>query len=385
MMRLRRAFGLAGPASLLAFFLLPAALAQADRTAPPAATWWRPWRGVNVDCTVSDDDLAALAALGVEVVRVNFSKLPLMRKDPPHVLDGEALDRLDEVLRDAGSHGLGVILDPHTFPGTSRNVTIMPRDPFWREPVWHDLAVTLWGALARRLAGVGEVLVAYDLANEPNTPDLAERAAPRSWNVLARRMVAEIRKYDRTRPLLVEPPAGRDRSGHWIDQAEGLAFLDPPDDPFLVYSPHIYAPREFTHQGAVGLELGVDYPGVVDGQFWSIGRLEEVLRPIDEFQACHRAPVFIGEFGASRVSGPAGERYLADLIDLFTTRGWGWCLHAFRSAAIWDPELPPDPSVHRLPGRGRTPLGTPRMRKLGEAMRTPPWLPLAPPWAPGPD
>ena len=67
----------------------------------------------------------------------------------------------------------------------------------------------------------------------------------------------------------------------------------------------------------------------------------------------------IGEFSATRLAGPDGDRYVQDLVETFEKERWDWNYHEYRGSVHWDAEMPVG-SIDILP-RDTT---TPRMRML---------------------
>lgn len=333
---------------------------------PGFASTWGPYRGVTAQMNITEQDIADIAALGGNLLRLGFAKQPLMRKEPPYDFDEDAFAKLDRILDWCELHGIRVVIDPHTVPGTAKNTTILPSDELWKDYRWHELAVRLWAEIAKRERHRGAVLAAYDLLNEPGVPTGFPESGLGSWNELAQKLIAAVRRFDPDRPLIIEPPIGRpSRFEELIDRITGMKYLAPPSDPHLVYSPHMYLPREFTHQGVRrDLPMGVQYPGIIDGIFWDKARLRQALEPARAFQKMFNVPIYIGEFSAARWTGDSGIRYLHDLIDLFEEFGWSWTYHAWREAPVWDAEIAGFGENDRL----RT-NDAPRLRLLREAFR----------------
>lgn len=333
---------------------------------PGLASTWGPYRGMTAQLNMTEQDIADFAALGGNLLRVGFARQPLMRKEPPYDFDEGAFAKLDRILDWCEIHGVRVVIDPHTVPGTARNITTVPGDDLWKDYRWHELAVRLWAEVAKREHHRGAVLAAYNLLNEPGVPTGFPESGPGSWNELAQKLIAAVRRFDPDRPLIVEPPIGRpSRFEGLIDRLEGMKYLAPPSDPHLVYSPHMYLPREFTHQGVVkNLPMGMQYPGMIDGVFWDKARLRQALEPARTFQKKFNVPIYIGEFSAARWTGDSGIRYLHDLIDLFEEYGWSWTYHAWREAPVWDAEIAGPDENDRL----RT-SDAPRLQLLREAFR----------------
>jgi hypothetical protein len=231
--------------------------------------------------------------------------------------------------------------------------------------------VETWRRLAREFKGRPEI-IGYDLLNEPSILADAPAGSPGDWNFLVKRLIKVIRSEDPDTPIVIEPPVVM-RAGRRVhDRISGLAYLSLDwGDARVVYSPHVYEPHDYTHQGLKNRPFGLTYPGYGTKErgpggtwrdvTWSRAELERVLAPAADFARDHRAVIFIGEFSANRLA-PGGDRYVRDLLSLFEQYGFSWAYHSFREAAVWDSELGAD-------ARNRTPLpDAPRAKLLRETM-----------------
>lgn len=97
------------------------------------------------------------------------------------------------------------------------------------------------------------------------------------------RIIEAIREVDAHTWIIYEPGPG----GMWSN----FIGLEPFDDPKVIYSCHFYIPHTYTHQGvwASSLEeaekqIGIEYPGRIDGKLYSRRLLESELWPVVYFQ-----------------------------------------------------------------------------------------------------
>jgi endoglucanase len=322
-------------------FLFAVLLAWQPCLAAEAPFTWGPYRGFTGKTTLSEKDIAELAATGATLLRATAATRPLMNAEPPYDINMENVALLDAVIDACAKHGLKVVIDPHTTPGTSTPYTTRASDPLWNDYYWHGHLVRQWAFIAERYRNRGDVVVGYDLFNEPFLPgDMATTTSepgPGNWNELIGRLVHTVRHYDTNMPLIIETAGGYEPGGAYINRLAGLQFLQLPPDTRLVLSPHVYDPGRFTHQGVLGFPTGLRYP--VGGQKgWNAERLAEALRPFEEFSLRTGVPVFVGEFSASLHGGDDADRYVADLINLFNAKGWSWVYHSWRDAPPWDAE-----------------------------------------------
>jgi aryl-phospho-beta-D-glucosidase BglC (GH1 family) len=299
-------------------------------TAGTNAASWGPYRGADTRPTISEDDVRDFAALGGNLLRVTMNSRPLTDKTTPYGFNEENFALLDRLVDACEKHGVRLVIDPHTTPGTAQTTTTSPNDSFWSDFAWHERLIRLWEKIAARYAKRGEVIAGYDLLNEPALPDGGARDTPADWNLLVRKLVKSIRAVDRTHAIIIEPPTLRMPDGRRRNRLEGLEYLEAPPDGNVVYSPHMYEPHEFTHQGVQGRPEPAPYPGRE--------RTETALEPVVRFQEKRKAPIFIGEFSAPRWTGEGGNQYIRDVIEICEKHGWSWAYHAWREWEGWDAE-----------------------------------------------
>lgn len=275
---------------------------------------------------------------GANLIRLIFANRPLVNKNPPYDFNEESFKDLERVIAWCKENNVYVVIDPHTTPGTRDGSTIYPDDEFWKDAKWQEHLIKLWIRIANEYKDKGDVIAGYDLLNEPAVPhtDLA------LWNNLVADLTKAIRKTGDQHTIIVEACGSRAPNGSYVDRIASLNKLVLPDDPNIVMSAHFYSPFAFTHQGIAGNPvLTTSYPGMISGVNWNKDRISQELQPIRDFiKRYPNVPVYIGEFSAARIAGPAGDVYLKDLIDVMEAEKWGWTYHAFREHPAWDPEMP---------------------------------------------
>jgi endoglucanase len=291
-------------------------------------------------------DEAGLQVLG-QKWNANLVRWGIFRTGPvPDPLDLDAyqqwlqseLKRLDAALPLCEKYGLLVVVDLHSPPGGHLSVAGYAGSDhgLFTDAACQRKFVEVWQEIARKYKNV-KTIWAYDLANEPVEPPAAERRA--DWQELAERAARAIRVIDPKRTIIVEPVDG--------NVPKAFEQLRPLTVPNVVYSPHMYLPFEFTHQGTFGRPAGYRYPGEIAGKIWGKAELEAALQPAIDFQQKFGVPMYVGEFGAVRWA-PDGSacRYLRDLIDIFEAHGWDWTYHSFREWDGWSAEHGSDPNDH---------------------------------------
>ena len=316
-----------------------AALALAGTAAASSAErQWGPFRGADSPPTLTEEDVRDFAALGGNLLRIVNNSRPLMHKQAPYDLDEDNFALLDRVIGYCEKYQVRVVIDPHTTPGTERTTTTRPTDAFWSDFAVQQHLIRLWNHIAHRYGARGEVIAAYDLLNEPALPNGGAAGTPADWNLLVRKLIKTIRAADKTHTIVIEPPTIRTPEGKTINRLMSMSYLEPPPDPNVVYSPHMYEPGEFTHQGVEGRPEPFAYPGAIKGREWNRQTVEETLQPVVDFQRKHGVPIFMGEFSAPRWRGEDANRYLRDVIEVCEAHGWSWAYHAYREWEGWDAE-----------------------------------------------
>jgi aryl-phospho-beta-D-glucosidase BglC (GH1 family) len=318
--------------------LFPLLLAGAASPAPVRPSWG-PYRGADTKPTITEEDVRDFASFGGNLLRVTSNPRPLMRKEPPFEIDEANFALLDKLIDAGEKHGVAIVIDPHTTPGTQATTTTGPKDLLWSDFSWHDHLIRLWDNIARRYKDRGKVIAGYDLLNEPSIPNGGAAGTPADWNLLVRKLVKTIRTVDKSHTIIIEPPTIRMADGKYLNRLLGMEYLEAPPDDNVVYSPHMYEPHEFTHQGVQGRPEPVPYPGEIRGKRWDRATIEETLAPVVAFQQKVKAPIFMGEFSAPRWKSEEANRYLRDVIEVCERNGWSWAYHAYRESEIWDAEM----------------------------------------------
>ena len=304
----------------------------------------------------TEADFQDLAATGANVVRVSVQLRKCkgcQRYETPEA-DTRYVER---ILARGERHGFRVVVTLLATPWGDQS-------DYWESDSLKSDIVEKWGQLAKRLKGFA-ALQAYDLINEPVVPGvlpgvLPVRTPQAQWHELAVAIALKLRAVDPNTPLMLEPAP-------WGLPSSFKGTL-PMDMPGLVYSFHLYAPHEFTHQGLPGYPASLDYPG----NGWDKARLAQAMEEARLFAAKHKAPMFIGEFSCVRWA-PAGScpRYLADAISLFEAQRWGWTYHCWRCYQGWDAEVheavPKEQRAGHLPEHRRA--DSPSLRVLKKSMQ----------------
>ncbi len=287
---------------------------------------------------VSDADLKALKAAGLDHVRLSVSPSILFNVDHSHKMNGELLSSLMSALDRIQAAGLNVVLDLHPVGGEKASLLA--------EPQKGDIAAD-WAALTKSLKDRSSDTLAFEVLNEPDP------AGGDAWWNLQGVVLASIRNVDKHRIVIVS-------GGNWSG-IDDLVQHQPYADSLVVYTIHYYAPILFTHQGAdwswniAERVAALGWPeasvqgenaanaatqdqearGFVRGQIsdgsftsqWMDQQFDKLMR---WQQQNHVGSIYVGEFGVYAKAAPhdARLRWIAAVREGCENRNWGW--------ALWD-------------------------------------------------
>lgn len=279
--------------------------------------FYRPDPAVEAVRPLTDEDFAAMAAQGFNVVRLGMSWSAL---EPTRgELDAAYVDEIVAAVDSASDHGLYVVLDMHQDSwwneGTAEGTPCRPgTDPMWGydgAPEWATITdgaprcqfqgrdispasdrafqhfyfdtdgvqsalVDTWAKLAAIFRD-DEAIAGYDLLNEPGFGETAPVTTSHLLGRFYERAISAIRAEGADQIVFIEP------SILW----SGLGFDSGPrhgfsDDANLVYSPHLYA-ESITMDRSLGLPPIVS----MDRQF------DLALRAAEAYGM----PLWSGEYG----------------------------------------------------------------------------------------
>lgn len=325
----------------------------------PAQLWEKGFGGVNMPAEpASELDFAAAASYGVGVIRIgalcDASDLSYLldlesndtEDDKQHLLS--VIPRLKRTIQKAALVGLKVILTMADLPGCPFHSSKGSIFSFWNYSPCRIRAAKFWGMLAESLVGVKNLIMGYDLINEPYTPEDKNvdyfndtpNAYKEELNHFYKLALEEIRKHDKDTMVIVKTT--------WFASPRTIDMLTPLPDSNIVYSIHVYVPPQLTFPRKFKSfqDLTISYPGpvpkwkryiqeqvVIDFQYLYNLLSETVCR----WQLKHSIPsnrILVAEFGICR-EVPGSQQYLTDLVRIFTEFKWSWLLFSFRDEE-WD-------------------------------------------------
>lgn len=286
------------------------------------------------------DELAGLAAMGLDHVRLPFDPLACgWNPAEPDVLP--FLPDLAQAVQAINNAGLTVLLDMHLQP---EHKLILES-----EPAYEPILAGLWGRLAQAAAVLPQEALVYELLNEPQYyGDNASR-----WPAFQRQLLAAVRAHDTTHAVLL---CGAQGSG-----PDSLESLPVEADVLAGYSFHFYDPFLFTHQAApwigdeytaAGQLANVPYPATSEAgasitflsdtdnarqaaaqyisESWDAAAVRSLVDRAASWARASGVALRCTEFGVIRQNVSPEDRYrwLRDVRQALEANGIGW--------TVWD-------------------------------------------------
>jgi endoglucanase len=243
----------------------------------------------------------------------------------PYAIDTAFFERVDYAIRAATSRGMNIVVNMHHHRQLCGE-KLDNGEPAVDASVLDDRFVAMWGQIAKRYQSQPPERVLFELYNEPNSD-----CTPARWNGLLQRALAEVRKTNPDRFVVVGPTS-------W-NSADALEDLQLPDDRRLIVTIHNYNPFRFTHQGASW--AGNEADNWLGTNCCDAAQTAEITAPLDRAQqwAGGRWPIWVGEFGAyEKAPYDARLRYMRLVRDEAEKRGFTWAYWEMASGfGIWDP------------------------------------------------
>jgi aryl-phospho-beta-D-glucosidase BglC (GH1 family) len=304
----------------------------------------------HTDTETTSDDLAVIAKLGFDNVRLSIDAVPL--EQSPRGADGlnaDFVSRLDRAVDNILADGLAVTIDVH------------PEDSYKQALRMDngavDRLVMLWRKLAAHFAGRDPERVFFEILNEPEVND------PYRWAGIQARAAAAIREVAPRQTIIATGP-------NYSDIVDLLA-MQPLKDGNVLYNFHFYDPHEFTHQGAGWgvswwrYEHGIPYPPTEDSMqelvkevpdaasryqlesywldHWDGHRIRLLIDEAAEWGKANHVPLICNEFGVYREYADPLSRtnWIRDVRTALEadTIGWAmWDYHNGFGVAVRDKE-----------------------------------------------
>lgn len=328
---------------------------------PESMEFWQVQRrGANGNLqTLRPEWFQAASEAGIQIIRFNGS---WFQSEHPDFLIGdvngfsgiprEDLDLLIRALDEAHKYDLKIVLTMFELPGRRCFNEVEKENHdyrLWHQREFHYQAQEFWIELASAVKD-HPAIAAYNILNEPH-PELAygfEEANQEflEWfeevkgttadiNLFNRRMVAAIRSVDPSTPIVVE--------GYFYGSPIGMPYLEPIDDPAILYSFHDPSPWQFKVGRANNGKY--EYPQAMPAtdqwnspaEPWTLEDLEACLDPVYQFIEENQIPshqIYAGEFWCERTVSGCAE-YFDDLMAIYKEEQWHWSFYAFREDMSW--------------------------------------------------
>lgn len=259
----------------------------------------------------------------------------------------QSLHEIDLALPMFREAGIKIVIDLHTPPGRRhQDITCNPPRTygaamFYDVAGWERAAFKrVWQTIAARYANE-RAIVGYDLLNEPETPQRCdgrfEDSGKVQWRLLAIETAQLIRQVDTRHAIIFEPSGGS-------PQQLRSDYFPPLPVPGVIYSVHVYAPLDITHQCTGSFDLpgcvpSSAYPGMVDNTLWNRTELRNHLQQVINYKNTNGVEIFIGEFSCTnKAPGLSAGYYIRDCIQVFEEQGFSWTYHAYAEADVWNVE-----------------------------------------------
>lgn len=262
--------------------------------APSETAWGNPFR---------DDYFKRIADLGFNHVRIpiRWDVPERALQSSPFTINKTFLDRIKYVVDKAHAEGLYTIINMHHHDA-------LFQDPDGQKSKF----LSQWAQIADYFKGYDQKLL-FEVMNEPNT-----NLTPPKWNVFFKDALAEIRKTNPIRAVLMG-------TAPWGGLA-GVPDMDVPNDDNIILTVHYYDPFTFTHQGAEWVNGSNPWLGTK----WENTSLErnEIISAFDFLQTFAKQknkPIYVGEFGAySKADLESRIKWTNFLARWFESQGFSW-------------------------------------------------------------
>lgn len=176
-------------------------------------------------------DVQNIKNMGLDHVRLCFDQIVLEYE--PYKYRESIFNLIKKFVDDCVENKLTVVLNLHKAIGNYCDIE--EEISLFDSEELQDRFISLWKEFAIRFKNYNNVM--FELLNEVRDVD------PQLWNSLAERTINEIRKYNPSRIIIV--------GGTNWNVASSLKYLKVFDDENVIYTFHMYAPFEFTHQRGV--------------------------------------------------------------------------------------------------------------------------------------
>lgn len=280
-----------------------------------------------LDQFFTDEDAAAIAQCGFNVVRLPVHYRHLEDDGRPFELKQSGLRRLDRAVEACARHGVYVIIDLHVLPGSQNNEWHCDNPThhagFWGHRHFEERVLHLWRELATRYRDHPWV-AGYEPINEPGDPGCEHVAR------FFPELLGAIREVDPDHILFLK--------GNAFGPEFAFYTTPLPNTVFIAF--------DYAVAGAAG---AVSYPGETSGVHYDKEALEQRFLELTRPARDTGTPIWVGEFGPV-YTGDAEideSRYqvLADQLEIYGRHDANWSLWTWKDVNVQgvtylDPDSP---------------------------------------------
>ncbi len=308
------------------------------------------WRGFNLTDFNSpnpagprrgttEEDLKWMVDWGFDFIRlpmaypryVDFDRSRHITPEEVCKINEREVDRIEEFVRKAQSHGLHVCLNLHRAPGYCINAGFFEPYDLWKSPEAQEAFAFHWGMWARRFKDTPRTQISFDLLNEPALrSDMNDQHASSStipgelYRSVARRAVDAIRAANPAHLII----ADGNRVGNLVTPE--LKELN------IAQSCRGYYPGAISHYKAPWANKDPErcptpvWPGTINGEQYGKARLETYYQAWIDL-ARSGVGVHCGECGCwNKTPHPVFLAWFQDVLDILTSHRIGYALWNFR-------------------------------------------------------
>jgi endoglucanase len=254
---------------------------------------------------ITKKDIEQIASWGMDHIRLPVDYTILEDDEKPFIYKEEGFEHIDNCIKWCREYRLNIVLDMHKLPGFC---FINPDgSTLFDDKAMQERVIKLWQYLTVRYIHERDNIL-FELINE-----IVESDSSR-WNLLAKRLVDEIRHIDKDRYIII--------GGNNYSAVTELKNIDILNDEKIIYNFHFYEPHIFTHQKASWVKASrvfnqeLNYPGKFEGlkeftqkyseyaylveyadETMNRELLKKLLQPAADFINYTRKQLYCGEYG----------------------------------------------------------------------------------------
>ncbi len=307
---------------------------------------------------ITETDFKTIASAGFDHVRIPVDEVQLW--DSLGNKEKESFELLHSAIKWAFDANLRVIVDLHIIRSHYFNAQ---DNKLWTDPAAQQKLVDMWKQLSDELKKYPNNMLAYEILNE------AVADNPDDWNKLLNKVIAEIRKKEPERKIVVG-------SNRWQIPDTFPDLKLPENDKNIILSFHFYTPLALTHHTAPWTGIAeytgpVNYPGwIVDTLYYSqlsektveVMRssangyftkevLEEKMMPAIKIAEKYNLPLYCGEFGVyPKIPDRQRFQWYKDMCEIFNKHNIAYCHWCYKGdfPVVDEKGIPSQPLVSIL-------------------------------------